>query len=128
MGGMFARFDSCPRGKRRQAYQELSLKLTSRGRADGFQPGISILRRAKLYKRDYIDGAPDLITEAPSPSNKEYDRAVKLSKYRDAGAREYWMTDPADHSPRVIIWDEYPSAWTSTVQPAQSVRRYWKTA
>jgi len=48
--------------------------------------------RRKL--EDLINGAPDLVVEVLSPSNREYDLGLKLKKYREAGVREYWIVDP----------------------------------
>jgi len=48
--------------------------------------------RRKL--EDLVNGAPDLVVEVLSPSNREYDLGLKLKKYREAGVREYWIVDP----------------------------------
>jgi hypothetical protein len=42
----------------------------------------------------YIVGAPDLVIEVASPGTSGRDAGIKLSIYRDAGVREYWMIDP----------------------------------
>lgn len=39
-------------------------------------------------------GAPDWIIEIVSPSSKVMDYYTKLSLYREAGVREYWIVDP----------------------------------
>ena len=41
-----------------------------------------------------IFGAPDFILEVLSPSTRNKDMTVKLTKYRMAGVREYWIIDP----------------------------------
>ena len=38
-------------------------------------------------------GAPDFVLEVISPSTKKRDYALKLSKYMEAGVREYWIVD-----------------------------------
>lgn len=48
--------------------------------------------RRKL--EDLVNGAPDLVVEVLSPSNREYDLGLKLKKYREAGVKEYWIVDP----------------------------------
>ncbi|MCY4557167.1 MAG: Uma2 family endonuclease, partial [Chloroflexi bacterium] len=45
--------------------------------------------------QDWIEGAPDLVVEVLSPSTARMDRLLKLSRYAEAGVREYWLVDPA---------------------------------
>lgn len=47
-------------------------------------------------------GAPDLVVEVLSPSNREYDRALKRKRYLASGVRELWIVD-ADAS-TVEVW------------------------
>jgi len=62
-------------------------------RDDIVLPDITVVcDRKKLGDRIY--GAPDLVVEVLSPSNREYDLGLKLKKYREAGVREYWIVDP----------------------------------
>ena len=39
-------------------------------------------------------GAPDWMIEIVSPSSKKMDYERKVTLYREAGAREYWIVDP----------------------------------
>jgi Uma2 family endonuclease len=41
-----------------------------------------------------FQGAPDMLAEVLSPSNRPEDVAVKLPAYRRAGIREIWLVDP----------------------------------
>ena len=50
-----------------------------------------------------INGAPDFITEVLSPASRMHDMFRKLTKYRFAGVREYWIVDPDKE--RVTVYD-----------------------
>ncbi len=41
-----------------------------------------------------VDGAPDIIVEVLSPSNRAYDEVVKAALYAREGVTEYWLVDP----------------------------------
>jgi Uma2 family endonuclease len=41
-----------------------------------------------------FQGAPDLVVEVLSPSNRRYDQKIKLEAYEEAGVPEYWLVDP----------------------------------
>ena len=57
------------------------------------QPDLMITcKTAQLDKRRF-NGAPDLVMEILSPSNRFHDMFRKLNKYRSAGVREYWIVD-----------------------------------
>ncbi len=58
------------------------------------QPDVAIVcDRSKIIRR-CIYGAPDFMLEVISPSTKRKDFTIKLSKYMNAGVREYWLVDP----------------------------------
>ena len=58
------------------------------------QPDVSITCDRAKIKNGRIFGAPDLIVEIVSPSNRTHDTVRKLKKYRSAGVREYWLVFP----------------------------------
>ncbi|MBQ3975705.1 MAG: Uma2 family endonuclease [Lachnospiraceae bacterium] len=58
------------------------------------QPDVLIVCDRSKYRNGRIFGAPDLIVEVLSPSSRKKDMHIKLSKYYDAGVREYWIVDP----------------------------------
>ena len=47
------------------------------------------------------EGAPDLVIEILSPSTRSKDMILKLRKYRQANAREYWIIDPENR--KIIV-------------------------
>ena len=61
-----------------------------------YQPDVVYIspeRRHLLQNRMPIDGAPDLLAEALSPSSRQYDQREKAQAYARAGVREYWLLD-----------------------------------
>jgi Uma2 family endonuclease len=59
------------------------------------EPDVTVVcDRDKLTDRG-CNGAPDFVVEVVSPSSGGMDYVTKLSLYRDAGVREYWICDPA---------------------------------
>lgn len=58
------------------------------------QPDVSILCSEDKVRKWGVYGAPDFILEVVSPSTKRKDYTKKLSKYMNAGVREYWILDP----------------------------------
>ncbi len=51
-----------------------------------------------------VEGAPDLVIEVLSPSNRTHDLLTKRALYRRGGVREYWMVDPDDRSIEVVTF------------------------
>ncbi len=47
-------------------------------------------------------GAPDLIIEVISESNRSHDTVVKFRDYQRFGVREYWLVDPREWHVRVF--------------------------
>ncbi|MCD7743868.1 MAG: Uma2 family endonuclease, partial [Lachnospiraceae bacterium] len=58
------------------------------------EPDVLIICDPSKLHRERIYGAPDFVAEVLSPSTSRKDRFLKLSKYRRAGVREYWLIDP----------------------------------
>lgn len=50
--------------------------------------------RPRKLTSGYVAGAPELVVEVLSPSNRTYDRVTKFGFYAEAGVREYWIVDP----------------------------------
>lgn len=67
------------------------------------EPDISVI--CDKHKLDHrgCNGAPDWIIEIVSPGSKVMDYYTKLSLYREAGVREYWIVDPMKQM--VLVYD-----------------------
>jgi Uma2 family endonuclease len=75
--------------------------------ADPVQPDIVVLlpeSNASLVVRG-IEGAPDLLVEVLSHSNRGHELLTKRALYARAGVREYWIVDPASRSVEVLTLD-----------------------
>ena len=59
------------------------------------EPDISVICDKNKITNKGCNGAPDWAIEIVSPSSKSMDYFIKLFKYRNAGAKEYWIVDPA---------------------------------
>lgn len=67
------------------------------------QPDVAVVcDRNKLDNR-CVFGAPDLVIEILSDSSVKRDCVLKLSKYMEAGVREYWIADL--ESKRVLVYE-----------------------
>lgn len=67
------------------------------------QPDVIVCCSPDQDSGQRIFGAPDFVAEVLSPSSKKRDIFIKLSKYKDAGVREYWLIDP--DRKKVIVYD-----------------------
>ena len=59
-------------------------------------PDVSVIRRERVVDtgRAYVPGAPDLVVEVLSPSDRYSAVARKVAQYLAAGARLVWVIDP----------------------------------
>lgn len=51
--------------------------------------------REAILKENTIQGAPDLVIEILSPSNRLHDTVIKFQAYARFGVPHYWIVDPA---------------------------------
>jgi Uma2 family endonuclease len=60
------------------------------------QPDIIFVSRERMHilKSRTIEGAPDLVVEILSPSNRRVDLTRKKAVYERLGVPEYWIVDP----------------------------------
>lgn len=78
------------------------------------EPDLSVVcDRDKLDERGCI-GAPDWVVEIVSPGSRSMDYYTKLSLYRFAGVREYWIVDPME---RVVLVYDMEHAAAPVVYP-----------
>lgn len=66
------------------------------------EPDISVICDPNKLTDKGCTGAPDWIIEIVSPSNPEHDYIDKLSLYKRAGVREYWIADPLTE--KIIVY------------------------
>ncbi|MDE7311906.1 MAG: Uma2 family endonuclease [Eubacterium sp.] len=67
------------------------------------EPDISVICDKDKLTENGCSGAPDWIIEIISPSNPERDYIQKLSLYKAACVREYWIVDPQEN--RVVVYN-----------------------
>lgn len=69
----------------------MTMKLKTRG----CEPDIFFISKNSLsnLKKNYLDGAADLIIEIISPESRGRDRGDKFYEYEAAGVKEYWLID-----------------------------------
>lgn len=62
----------------------------------GVQPDLVFISRERLgiISARGVEGAPDLVVEALSPSTEARDRGIKMRRYAAAGVPHYWILDP----------------------------------
>ena len=69
------------------------------------QPDISVICQLDRLVEKGVYGAPDFCIEIVSPSSRSRDYIKKVSKYQNAGVREYWIIDPAKEKVVVYYYD-----------------------
>ncbi|MEN3001927.1 MAG: Uma2 family endonuclease [Armatimonadota bacterium] len=66
------------------------------GKSVAREPDIVVILNTNpgIFTEQYFEGAPDLIVEILSPSNRNIDRLTKYEEYEAIGVPEYWLIDP----------------------------------
>lgn len=70
------------------------------------EPDVSVICDPRKLDDRGCHGAPEFIIEVVSPSSRRMDYYTKLTLYRDAGVREYWIVDPAKETILVYLMEE----------------------
>ncbi|MDO4976764.1 MAG: Uma2 family endonuclease [Eubacteriales bacterium] len=86
-----------------------------------FQPDVMIICDRDKIKVDKIFGAPDFILEILSPSTRRKDKTIKLSKYENAGVKEYWIIDPMQKI--LITYNFMEEDWFPVVVPLKGTAK-----
>ena len=66
------------------------------------QPDILVVCDKTKLDGKRCNGAPDMVIEILSPSNRRHDMHTKFKAYLKAGVREFWIVDPEDKT--VIVY------------------------
>lgn len=69
-------------------------------------PDIALICDSEKLDQKGCFGAPDLVLEVVSPSNRKMDYVRKLALYREAGVREYWIVDSKHEQVTVYCWEQ----------------------
>lgn len=72
-------------------------------------PDITLICDDEKVDKGGCYGAPDLVIEIVSPSNRKMDYVRKLALYHEAGVREYWIVDPKHEQVTVYDWEKSDS-------------------
>jgi Uma2 family endonuclease len=72
------------------------------------QPDILFIavKRSYILEKNVVNGAPDLVVEIISPSNKTKEQNEKKALYESAGVLEYWTIFPKKRQVKVEVLEE----------------------
>lgn len=104
VGRLFSSFDSFiikNKGKCNAFVSPLDVELDSR---NVYQPDVFIVCDSDKISDKRIYGAPDLVVEVLSESNKKHDLTDKYAEYISSGVREYWIVDPSKKQTIVCLF------------------------
>lgn len=106
------------RGGECKTISGFGLELERTGpKATGLIPDFVIIcDRTNLHKASF-HGVPEFVLEVLSPSNRQLDLTIKLLKYQQYGAKEYWIVDLLKK--RLIIYNFMNSDENPIVMPLE---------
>ena len=79
------------------------------------QPDVLVVCDRSKIKGFGIYGAPDFLVEILSKSTRNKDMSIKVTKYLEAGVREYWIVDP--HNRRLIKYNFMDEDFVPEIMP-----------
>ena len=74
---------------------------------------VSASREHRIDPDGYLEGAPDLVIEVPSPSNSMAEMNEKEQVCLENGAKEFWVVDPKRRLVKVSTPDGNTRTWKS---------------
>lgn len=80
---------------------------------------VIICDKTNLHKKSF-HGVPEFVLEVLSPSNRKIDLGIKMLKYQQYGAKEYWIVDPVKE--RLIIYNFMDDSENPIVLPLTGSR------
>ena len=84
------------------------------------EPDISVICDKSKLDEHGCKGAPDWIIEIVSPGSRRMDYYTKLSLYRSANVREYWIVDPMKQT--ILVYDMEHDAALAIYSFADSIK------
>lgn len=69
-------------------------------------PDVMVVCDPKKLDDTGCKGAPDMVVEVLSPSNRRHDLITKFNLYQQAGVREYWIVNPSDKFVQVFLLED----------------------
>jgi Uma2 family endonuclease len=94
-GQLFYSIETFLRGKSCEVYiAPFNVRFSLVDGVKRVEPDISVICDKSKLNQKGCEGAPDFIIEVVSPGNKMHDYTTKVSWYREAGVKEYWIVNP----------------------------------
>lgn len=90
------------KGKCKVAFSPVDVQLDCDNKTM-VQPDVMVICKSDVITKKNIFGVPDFVIEVLSKSTRKKDMGIKLSKYINAGVREYWIVDLENE--RIIVYD-----------------------
>lgn len=88
------------------------------------EPDISVICDSNKLNNKGCNGAPDWIIEIVSPGSPSHDYITKLSLYKMAGVREYWIINPKSKTITIYFFESEIFAKEYTFQDKIKVNIY----